>query len=240
MKSIPEIINEQIANKTWLPQMNSLTNQVENFFKSRAALIKMFSDLEGREASYKSFAEILEIFNGEEEVLFAVLLQNMMHPKNSDRTGAIKDGNYIEITSLESAREYLASLIRTHLGNELNSAQSAVLNAMSSLQTMADLKMLVQAPDVFVAAAAMSEKAFYEGKGDRTSFFKVIEELNPKQIPDLARKLKLVVSKEFMGLTLYNDKMCKPERVNKQTIYKLWLHCCRISNALTVEQMIAF
>lgn len=59
-------------------------------------------------------------------------------------------------------------------------------------------------------------------------------------IPDVANKLKLVVAKEFMGLPLYNDKMCKPERVNKQTLYRLWLHCCRKNDAVTIEQMIAF
>jgi len=63
--------------------MNELTKNSATFVKNRAALIKMLSDLEGREVPY---SDINEIFNGEEEVLFAVLLQNMMHPKNSDRT----------------------------------------------------------------------------------------------------------------------------------------------------------
>lgn len=69
--------------KPWLPKMSELTKSSGNFVKGRAALIKMLSDLEGREAPY---SDILEIFHGEEEVLFAVLVQNMMHPKNSDRT----------------------------------------------------------------------------------------------------------------------------------------------------------
>lgn len=43
-----------------------------------------------------------------------------------------------------------------------------------------------------------------------------------------------------MGLNLYNDKMCKPDRVNKQTVYKLWLHCCRVSGTVSLEDMIAF
>lgn len=81
------------------------------------------------------------------------------------------------------------------------------------------MKKLVEAPDVFVAAVAMSQKSFYEGKGDRSTFFKIVQDLNPKMIPDIANKLKLVVAKDFMGLPLYNDKMCKPERVNKKTIF---------------------
>lgn len=64
--------------------------------------------------------------------------------------------------------------------------------------------------------------------------------MNPARIPDLGRKLKLVVSKEFMGMPLYNDKMCNPDRVKQKTLYELWLHCCRVGQVLTVEQLIEF
>ena len=51
-----------------------------------------------------------------------------------------------------------------------------------------------------MAAVALSEKLFFEGKGDRTIFFDIILQLDPARIPDLGRKLKLVTSDEFMGL----------------------------------------
>ena len=85
-----------------------------------------------------------------------------------------------------------------------------------------------------MAAVALSEKLFFEGKGDRTIFFDIILQLDPARIPDLGRKLKLVTSDEFMGLKLYNDKICEVERVNKQMIYRLWMHCCRRSNAVSL------
>ena len=163
------------------------------------------------------------------------MLQNSLQPKNSQRTDAIKENKYIEIETLEQAQAFIANLITINLGNELKGAESTVLNALASMATLADLKKLVEAPDVFVTAVALSEKSFYEGRGDRTSFFKCIQDLNPARIPDLGRKLKLVTDKEFMGLKLYNDKLCEPERVNKKTIFNLWLHCCRKSSAVTVE-----
>ena len=86
-----------------------------------------------------------------------------------------------------------------------------------------------------MAAVALSEQSFYEGKGNRTTFFDIILELDPTRIPDIGRKLKLVTSNEFMGLKLYSDNICKPERINKTTIYKLWLHCCRKKNAVTID-----
>lgn len=58
----------------------------------------MLSDLEGRAESY---ADVLEFFEGEAEILFAVLLQNLLHPKNSNRTDAIKENKYVEIETLE-------------------------------------------------------------------------------------------------------------------------------------------
>jgi len=124
--------------------------------------------------------------------------------------------------------------------NSLKSAESEVMNAFSKLASMSDLKKLVEAPDVFIAAVALSGKDFYEGRGDRTSFFECILELNPSGIPDLGRKIALVSKKEFMGLKLYNDKICNPERVNKQTVYRLWMHCCRVGQTVTLEQMIEF
>ena len=213
VKTLPQIIDEQIAKQGWQAKMGTLTDGlIKGFVKQRSSLVKMLGEMEGRQEPY---ANILEFFGGEKEILFAVLLQNAMHPKNSDRTGAIKDGSYVEIMNLEDARSYIGGLVRTYLGNELNAAQSSVINALSSMQTMADLRKLVEAPDVYIAAVALSEKSFYEGKGDRTSFFKVVMELNPARIPDLGRKLKLVTSREFMGIPLYNDKICQPDRVNK-------------------------
>ena len=57
---------------------------------------------------------------------------------------------------------------------------------------MHDVKVLLEAPDVFVAAAALSSQKFYQGKGDRTAFFNMVLEMDPAKIPDLGRKLCLV------------------------------------------------
>ena len=43
-----------------------------------------------------------------------------------------------------------------------------------------------------------------------------------------------------MDIKLYNDSICNPNRINRKTIFNLWLHCCRKTNALTLEQMIEF
>ncbi len=120
----------------------------------------MFSELEGRAALYTS---TLELFGGENEVMFATIMQNTLHPKNSKRTDAIKDGKYVEIETVEQANEFIGSLIRHNLRNELKSAESAVMNAMSSMQSMNDIKKIVESPDVFVAAVALGDNKFMQG-----------------------------------------------------------------------------
>ena len=199
--------------------------------------MKMLSEMEGRESVY---SDILEFFGGDQEILYAVLLQNKLQPKNSNRTDAIKSGKYIEIESLQQAQAFISNLVETNLTNELRSVESAIMNVMNSRQSYAGIGTIVNAPDVYIAAVAMSNSSFYEGKGDRSKFFELILEQNPAGIPDLARKLKLVTSKHFMELSLYNDEKCDPVRINKKIIYKLWMHCCRKSNAVTLEEMISF
>ena len=110
--------------------------------------------------------------------------------------------------------------------------------AYKELQRKAEFKMIIEAPDAYVAAVALSHKSFSTGRGEREQFFNLLLQLDPRQIPDLGNKLKLVMEKEFMGLTLYKDYCAA--RVNKATLFKLWLNCCRKSNAVTLEQMIAF
>ena len=39
------------------------------------------------------------------------------------------------------------------------------------------------------------------------------------QIPDLGNKLSLITQMEFMGLKLYNDKLCDPAKINRHMIY---------------------
>ena len=78
--------------------MGEFSKSIGTFVEKRAALMKMLADLAGREAPY---ANSLDFFGGEPEVQFAVLLQNCLQPKNSNRTEAIKAGIYVEIETVE-------------------------------------------------------------------------------------------------------------------------------------------
>lgn len=75
--------------------------------------------------------------------------------------------------------------------------------------------MVLAAPDHYYAAAVLADVNFYLGKGDRTLFFDVITSSDPATFPDLGRKLVLVTKNEYLGFKFFNDKLAKPERVNR-------------------------
>ena len=100
--------------------------------------------------------------------------------------------------------------------------------------------MILEAPDVYMAASVLVQQTFYNGKGDRTNFIEMVLHSDPTKIPDLGRKLKLITKNEFHGHTIFNDKLCNTLNVAQKWVYKLWLHCCRKFKAVTVEQMIEF
>lgn len=60
------------------------------------------------------------------------------------------------------------------------SAKSEIMNQLQSLQSSADLKVMIDSPDVYICTVAMNSIQFFEGKGDRTSFFEMILALDPK------------------------------------------------------------
>jgi hypothetical protein len=100
---------------------------------------------------------------------------------------------------------------------------------------MQDVKLVLEAPDFYTAAAVLISQTFYNGKGDRTALIDVVLNTDPKTIPDIAGKLKLLTMSEFAGYKLFNDKLCKTLQLSKQKVFNLWLHLVRRNGVLTAE-----
>lgn len=132
----------------------------------------------------------------------------MLHPKNSNRTEAVKSGSYKELKTAGEARDFINSLVETNLRNDLQGIETACKSQMAGLQQMQDVKLILEAPSVYLGAAVLIKQDFYNGKGDRSAFINVVLNSDPATIPDLARKLKLLTDTEFHGNKIYNDKLC--------------------------------
>ena len=210
---IQKTVDDAMAAEAWLKP-----ERIEKFkeaMKGNTKVMKPVVEIMGQLFFNKEMVDLVEIFDSEEEYLMAVQYQNMFHPQNKNRTEAIKEGKYVFIDSKEKAHEYLLEQTKINMGTVALGVKSDVTSQLNKLQSSADLKIMIDSPDIFICTAAMNSIDFYEGRGDRTQFFEMILNLNPLQIPDLARKLKLVTQREYMGLKLYNDSMSKPDRVNK-------------------------
>jgi hypothetical protein len=83
------------------------------------------------------------------------------------------------------------------------------------------------------AASFLHFSPFYQGKGDRTEFIKALLARDPKTIPQVANKLRLISCERYKGLSLYKDKNLVAGQLKKQTIFKLWLHLVRRANVMT-------
>lgn len=148
-----------------------LRGGVASFKKKHHQLIDVLAKLEGRE---KKYGGLIEIFGDSKEMTLAIILQNCMHPKNSQRTDSIKNGTYVEIKTKKEAVVFLANLLSKHLKHELQSAISEVEEKFQELEQVKDIGLLMHAPDVYIAAAILGNKEFYHGRGDRTAFLKQI------------------------------------------------------------------
>lgn len=125
-------------------------------------------------------------------MIAAIAIQNGMHPKNANRVEAIKSGVYKELRTMEDATQFLSSVLNFNIRNEIMAIETEIVKEQESLQRMEDIKIVFEAPDVFIAAAALITQSFFIGKGDRNAFFEVILASDPNKIPDLFRKLMLV------------------------------------------------
>jgi len=100
-----------------------ISTNAYSFSKWQGALMEMLSDMQGKQGKYSN---LYNFFNNNHEILLAVLIQNCLQPKNSQRVEAIKAESYVEIDSQAAARSYLTELLKKNLEIELKKAESEI------------------------------------------------------------------------------------------------------------------
>jgi len=235
---VDKLISEMLEKKPWMNKKTKagVDSACSNKNKQIINLLTVLSQVEG-----KALSNVLDVFGNDEEILLAVIIQNSMAKQNRERTQAIKDGNYTLIESKEDAVAFLRKITGTQLTHAFNKAKADVLAVFASSASAANIDRLVSSPDVYVCAVAMSRQSFCNGQGHRTKFIQEILSKDPAQIPDLARKLKLLTSIEVYGRKLFCDKGLLEEKIsaiNRKWVYRLWFHCCRLHEVVTLDEMI--
>ena len=237
-------VDELLAQKLFLEQLensgskcSTLVDQaLNNFNKWQRPFVNTLRQI--LESAEPLNAQVL--LGGNRTLLLAITVQNWQHPKNANRVDAVKAGQYKELRSEEEAFAFINQIIAVNFKNELLGIESECKGKLASLQQMQDVKLVLEAPDFYTAAAVLVQQNFYNGKGDRTALFNVVLNTDPKTLPDIGRKLKLMTMREIHGFKIYNDKLCNTMEVKRSMVHQLWLHLCRRHQAATVEQLIEF
>jgi len=129
-------------------------------------------------------------FDGDRELFFAMLFQNILQAKNSQRREAIANKSYVVIDSNETAVKWLKEVLAVNFKNELTGRETALLKEQESAFSSQTAELFYQAPDIYLAAAVLKANGFYNGKGDMAS---VVRMMIKEQTPLKAAKEKLVL-----------------------------------------------
>lgn len=133
-----------------------------------------------------------------------------MQSKNSVRVAAIENGSHKQIQTGEDAESFLSQVLEANLDTEILSIERECKSIQEQLLQKASIKLVLEAPDVYLAAAVMIQESFFNGKGDRAAFIEAVMQTDPSKIPDLARKLTLITTGQFQGHQIYKDKWSNP------------------------------
>ena len=119
------------------------------------------------------------------------MLQNIFHPKNNQRTDAIKNSkNYVEIWTTKDAVDFLSKTLSQNLKQEFSSRETAIRQSMQSDLASEAASLFINAPDIYYAAAVMIMLQFYMGRGDRSQILNAI--FTTPQVQALKEKLQLI------------------------------------------------
>ena len=176
----------------------------------------------------------------ERHVLTAVLLQNCLHPKNSQRRDAVERKEYREISSATEADQFFAWLLAKSFREEIQERKNELLASLASNQLEAASVKFAATQDTFLAAGVLQGKTW---GGNLTPFY---SKLQQQACPHAFAKIQMLVNGHFRGVTLIADKGKRnpdlkpvhwdPKAVNKK---KFWRQNVYESKTMTQEEFTA-
>lgn len=101
----------------------------ESFSKHCSTMLQAFNTLEQRASPYKRYDDI---FGNNRIILVAVTLQNILHPKNHNRTEAIANKSYVEIKNEEQAVSFLNEQLQHNLNIALLAEETKIISKLQA------------------------------------------------------------------------------------------------------------
>jgi len=177
-----EIATQEIAKHPWRKALEDekceLSTMVElcpkMFTGRQRVLVDIANQLKLSDTDITSFMT-LPLINGDREIMAAIALQNLLHPKNSHRREAIESHSYVAIMNLEQARTVLTQILSTNMKNELAGRETAVRTELLSAKSQMSANTFLIAPDIYFSAAVLLNEKLLIGSGDRTRILYTIK-----------------------------------------------------------------
>ena len=187
-------VEEFIKSHPWESTMKDSHSQA---YKLIAGAIGLYAKFRGLTEVYKllGFEKAIDLvgvplIEGDDNILVAMLLQNTMHPDNSQRKTAIANKTYVGIKTHDEAMLFLEETLRSNLSIEIASRESAIKGGLNKAIQGVTAETIVKAPNFYISAAAMKQSSFSVGRGDLTE---VANQLAQGPCHDAANKLRVLV-----------------------------------------------
>lgn len=97
----------------------------------------------------------LPLISGNRELMAAILLQNVMQPKNAQRREAITSKSYNELMTPAQAESYFADMLASNLKLELAGRESTIRASFIQAASGQSANLFIEAPDIHFAAAVL-------------------------------------------------------------------------------------
>lgn len=182
----------------------------------------------------------MPLIDGDADVLLAIVIQNLMQPKNAQRRDAITNKKYVEIITAGDAQTFLRGGLEAVLKSKIGALGKELTAEAQSKLTKRGLSLFVSAPDVYYAAAVLTSTRYTIQ--DRTEFFEaVINAAGTPGCPDYERKLVLLNMEYYHGRRLYANGFKLLEERNaflRPIHFKAWTDLVTKRKLLTKEQFV--
>jgi len=234
--NIDEMVDEVVGAKPWTQDYSKQESHISKLMNGAAASFNK------KHVDMVRLAQMLQVvppdlfdvrqfplLNGDQDVFFGLLFQNLMHPKNAQRREACTNNVYVDVLDKVAADNYLCNMLKSNLRNEISGRESQILLAMQQSMSSEIASLFYGAPDIYLAAAVLKCNGFYNGKGDMASVVRhMIKAAEP--LPCAKDKLILIQMGMFHNVKIYADKFKDyPDRFNLKAkrVFKLWMAIVR-------------
>lgn len=219
-------------------------NEIEkNFQKRFRAFFVIANNLKIAEDESVPVKEVADLpgIQGNNEILLAILFQNLIQPKNNLRKDAVANKTYQEITSQEDSRTFLTSNLTYNLTNRVQARTKEIAADAQKSLSKRGFNLFFLAPDFHFAAAILVASKFT--LAERDNLFNELIEKN-ETVPGFKDKLRALNIDFYHNHRVFKDGFLpgqEKDRIEhtRKVHYKVWLECVRRLRVLTNAEFIS-